>query len=66
MEILLNSEQEEAEIPVSKSEALTSEEEYDREKDREIAFVVWSLCLILLGMIVLVPLFVFLMEPFLK
>ena len=66
MEVLLESEQEEAAIPVSKSEALIAEEEHEKEKDREITFAAWSLCLILLGMILLCPLCALLMGPFLK
>ena len=61
MNVLLNND-----ISVLEPKALTSEGEHDKEKDREIAFAMWSMCLILLGMILLVPLFALLMEPFLK
>lgn len=58
MESLLEVEKED----VKDSARVTDE---DREKDREIAFVGWSLGLILLGAVIAMPLVAFLLGPIL-
>ena len=61
MESLLDVEKEE-----TKESARVTDENREKEKDREIAYAMWSMCLILLGMILAVPLVAVLLGPFLK
>ena len=61
MESLLDVEKEE-----TKESASVRDENGEKEKDREIAYAMWSMCLILLGMILAVPLAAVLLGPFLK
>ena len=61
MESLIDVEKEE-----TKESARVTDENREKEKDREIAYAMWSMCLILLGMILAVPLVAVLLGSFLK